>query len=217
MRTEVHYLVAVAGAELRMLVLADGGDECVGVDLESGAFVRASYRPAGDQLLSPFDVVSGEIAPTVQPPDGSRPEAVALTGPPRPTGQLTARRAERYLAPLRHPQRLPLLGFAGQTVPYWTLAGDRPSLSIVELIAAPHVRRRGRGYECRFSFHGARQQLPLTDTATCARLDEVGWPRYSGHDVERLLGSRVRHLVVALSPPYEGYCYKVVSGLLPGP
>ncbi len=44
MRTDVRYRVAVAGAELRMLVLAAGPSGCVGVDLDSGAFVRPSSR-----------------------------------------------------------------------------------------------------------------------------------------------------------------------------
>ena len=109
MHTQAHYLVAVAGAELRMLVLADDAKGCVGVDLESGAFVRASYRrrSSRDEQLYAFDVVSGEIASTVHPPDVSRPETVTLTAPPRRTGQLSFRRAERYHAALRHPQRLP--------------------------------------------------------------------------------------------------------------
>ena len=219
MHTQVHYLVAVAGAELRMLVLAADAKGCVGVDLESGSFVRASYGRSGgvDEQLCAFDVVSGEIATTVEPPDVSRPETVVLTARPRRTGQLSVRRAERYLAALRHPRRLPLLGFPGPAVPYWTLAGDRPSVSLVELMAAPHVRRRGAGYECRFSFQGARQQLPLMDSGLVAQLADVGWPRYSGRDLEHLLGHRVRRLVVALSPPHRGYCYKVVAVLLPGP
>lgn len=219
MHTQVHYLVAVAGAELELLVLAADAEGCVGVDLASGAFVRASYgRPGrGHDRLSAFDVVTGEIATSAHPPDVSRPETVALTGPPRRTGQLSVRRAERYLAALRHPKRLPLLGFPGPAVPYWTLAGDRPSLSLVELTAGPSVQRLGGGYQCRFSFHGARQQLPLTDPLLVARLDNGGWPRCSGADLQHLLGHPVRRVVVALSPPHRGYCYKVVAALLPSP
>ena len=219
MRTEVAYRVAVAGAELRMLVLAGDIEGCVGVDLESGAFVRASYlRPSrAAEHLSAFDIVTGEIAPTVHPPDVSRPETVALTAAPRRTGQLSVRRAERYLAALRHPKRLPLLGFPGAAVPYWTLAGDRPSVSLVELGAGPSARLRDEGYECRFTFQGARQHLPLTDSSVVAHLDEVGWPRYSGRDLQRLLGYPARRLVVALSPPHRGHCYKVVAAVLPGP
>lgn len=220
MRTEVPYLVAVAGAELRMLVLAADPGGCVGVDLESGAFVRATYdrrrrssRGGGEPTT--FDLVSGEIAPSSDPPDVSRPETVVLAAPPKRTGQLSARRAERYLAPLHQPRRGPLLGFPGPTVPYWTLAGDRPSLTLVEIVAGIQVRRARWGYECRFPWQGARQQLPLADTRLVAQLEDVGWPRYSGRDLQRLLGYRVGRLLVVLSPPRQGYCYKVVASLLP--
>ncbi|HEX2274291.1 MAG TPA: hypothetical protein VHG90_10505 [Acidimicrobiales bacterium] len=217
MRAAVPVLVAVEGAELRMLVLVAGVDGCVGVDLESGAFVRASYRRGGDSDadLAPFDVVVGEVATADEPPDVSRPETVTLAAPPRRTGYLTARKAERYLTPLHHPNRAPLLGFPGPTVPYWTLAGDRPSLTLVELVAGPQVRRVRWGWECRFPWHGARHAFPLTDARVTSLLDEVGWPRYSSRDLHRLLGYRTRRALVMLTPPRHGYCYKVVAALLP--
>ncbi len=215
MRTMLPHRVAVAGAQLRMLVLAADVGGCVGVDMESGAFVRAMFRGAADDHLAPFDVAVGEITEPPRPVDQSRPESVALAAPPRRTGSITPRRAERWLEPLRHPRRGSLLGFSGRAVPYWTLAGDRPSLTLVELAAGPQVRRGPFGYECRFIWQGARHQLPLLDHRALARLDEVGWPRYSARDVHHLLGHRVRHLLVVLTPPHQGYCYKVVASLLP--
>lgn len=207
------------GAELRMLVLASHANECVGVDLESGAFVRATYgrsgAPGADGDLEPFDVVVGEVATPDEPPDVSRPETVALAGPPQRAGVLAARKAERYLTPLHHPNRGPLLGFPGPTVPYWTLAGDRPSVTLVELVAGPQIRRVRWGWECRFPWHGGRHAFPLTDGRVMGLLDEVGWPRYSSHDLHRLLGYRIRRALVMLTPPRHGYCYKVVAALLP--
>ncbi len=88
MRTEVRYRVAVAGAELRMLVLASQPDGCVGIDLDSGAFVRALF-PGGGEPLEPFDVTSAPIGDPVDPPDTVRPEAVALERPPARTGSLS--------------------------------------------------------------------------------------------------------------------------------
>jgi len=214
MRGLVHPRVAAVGAELQMLVLAADAGGCVGVDLDSGAFVRATY--AGDAgPLQPFDVVSGEIAVPPVPPDASRPETVTLDGPPRPSGAMTPRRAERWLAPLQHPRRRSLLDIVGSAAPYWTLAGDRPSVTLVEVVAGLQVRREPTGYECRFGWQGARLRLPLDDRRLTARFDEVGWPRYSGRDLQNLLGHRVRRLLVVLSPPLDGYCYKVVAALLP--
>ncbi|MFN2606469.1 MAG: hypothetical protein ABR511_01040 [Acidimicrobiales bacterium] len=215
MRASVQCRVAVAGAELRVLVLTADAGGCVGVDLDSGAFVRATYD--GDPgPLAPFDVVTGELARTADPPDASRPEAVLLAGPPRRTGAMPAKRAERFLQPLQHPRRRALLDVAGPAVPYWTLSGDRPSLTLVDVVAGLQVRPGAPGYVCRFGWQGARLHLPLADRRLTTRLDEVGWPRYSGRDLQALLGHRVRHLLVVLSPPNRGYCYKVVAGLLPG-
>lgn len=215
MRTMLPHRVAVAGAQMRMLVLAADVGGCVGVDLESGAFVRAMYRGGDDDDLAPFDVAVGEITEPSLPVDQSRPESVALACPPRRTGSMHPRRAERLLEPLVHPRRAALLGFPGRAVPYWTLAGDRPSLTLVELATGPQVRRGPFGYECRFTWQGARHQLALLDQRALARLDELGWPRYSARDLQHLLGHRVRHLLVVLTPPHQGYCYKVVASLLP--
>jgi hypothetical protein len=215
MRTEVSYRVGIAGAELRVLVLAADTGGCVGVDLDSGAFVRASYSACPSEPFSSFDVVTGRIAASSRPTDASRPETVELEEAPAQCGRLSERKVERYLAPLRHPRRGPLLGFAGRAVPYWTLTGDRPSLTIVDVATGPQLRRGPAGYECRFTWQGGRHQYVLGDRRLAAQLEEVSWPRYSGRDLQRLLGYRVRRLLIVLTPPHEGYCHKVVAALLP--
>jgi hypothetical protein len=52
--------------------------------------------------------------------------------------------------------------------------------------------------------------LPLADRGAAAALDRGGPAHLS-----RALGFHPRRLLVALSPPVNGYCYKVVAGLLP--
>ncbi len=146
---EFSYRVVVSGAELRMLVLAAESRGCVGVDLDSGAFVWATHPPGG-ALPAPFDVVAAEMAGAVEPPDPARPEALELATPPRRIGRLPAKRAERLLAPLNHPPRLPLLGLAANAVPYWTLTGESPSLALVELRNNPRLRWGPSGLECHF-------------------------------------------------------------------
>jgi hypothetical protein len=210
--------VAVAGAELELLVLAADRGGCVGVDVVSGAFVRASYDrldPAQERL-SAFDVVTGRLGEPRHDGDVSRPEAVVLEAPPRRTGHLPPRRVERLLTALHHPRRGPLLGFAGRAVPFWTLTGDRPSLTLVEPGAGPDLRIGPTGWECRFAWQNAHVQFPLGDRRLAARLDRTGWPRCSARMLHHLLGYRVRRLLVVVSPPHEGYCYKVVAALLPG-
>ncbi|MGH9281184.1 MAG: hypothetical protein ACRD12_24250, partial [Acidimicrobiales bacterium] len=118
----VSFRTVTAGARLRMLVLAAEPKGCVGVDMETGAFVRASH-PVADELASPFEVVAAEMLGTIEPPDAARPEALELVDVPTRVGRLAPKKAQRLLAPLHHPPRLPLLGFHANAVPYWTLTG----------------------------------------------------------------------------------------------
>ena len=215
MRTEVRYRVAVAGAELRMLVLAPQPDGCVGVDLESGAFVRAIYPAGSTEPLEAFDVTSAPIGAPLDPPDTVRPEAVALAAPPERIGSLAPRRAERYLQALRHPPQGPLLGFAGVTVPYWTLSGDRPSLALVEPSQGPLVTASPGGYDVRFGWQGAVHQLPLGDRRLAAELLRLRRRRSSPRELTRILGFRPGRLLLVVAGPVDGHCTKQVAALLP--
>jgi hypothetical protein len=215
MRTEVRYRVAVTGAELRMLVLAPQPDGCVGVDLDSGAFVRAIYPDAGDEPLEAFDVTTAPIGEPVDPPDTVRPEAVPLAAAPQRVGSLRPRRAERYLQALRHPPQGPLLGFPGVSVPYWTLVGDRPSLALVEPSEGPLVLVGTSGYECRFGWQGAVHQFPLGDRRLALELARQRRRRSSPRELTRMLGFRPGRLLVVVAGPSGGHCTKQVAALLP--
>jgi hypothetical protein len=214
-RTGVPYRVIVAGAELRMLVLATEPSGSVGVDLDSGAFVRAAHPPAASPPAA-FDVVTAEIAGRVEPPDDARPEAVELARAPVRVGRLAVRRAERYLAPLRHPRGLPLLGLGPNAVPYWTLSGDRPSVALVEPHADPRLVRGPDGVECHFEWLGAEHELPVLDPDVVAQVEALRFSRPSRASLERILGYRPKRLLVMLTQPIDGYCHKAVAALLPG-
>lgn len=215
MRTDLRYRVAVAGAELQLLVLASEPDGCVGVDLDSGAFVRALYPGSGEFALAPFDVASAAIGAPLDPPDASRPEAVVLESPPRRVGRLRPRRAERYLHALRHPPHRPLLGFQGVSVPYWTLSGDQPSLALVEPTEGPTVVADGLGYSCQFAWDGAVHVLPLADQALADRLHQLHRRRCSRRELARILGYTPGRLLLIVAGPQHGHCTKQVAALLP--
>jgi len=197
-----------------MLVLAPQPDGCVGIDLDSGAFVRALF-PAGGEPLEPFDVTSAPIGDPVDPPDTVRPEAVALERPPERIGSLSPRRAERYLQALRHPPHGPLLGFQGVSVPYWTLTGDRPSLALVDPSEGPLVVAGAGGYECRFGWHGTVHQFPLGDRSLAGELYRLRRRRSSPRELTRIMGYRPGRLLVVVAGPDRGYCTKQVAALLP--
>lgn len=212
--TGTPYRVVVPGAELRMLVLATDVKGCVGVDVDTGAFVRASHPPV-EQPAPPFTVVSARMAGTVEPPDAARPEALELGDAPAAVGRLSVKRAERLLAPLQHPPRLPLLGLAANAVPYWTLSGDRPSLALLELRNEPLIRWGAVGPECCFMWQGAAHELPLADRRVIDAFEARGLSRPMKGDVQRFLGYRPRRLLVMLTAPLDGYCHKAVAALLP--
>ena len=208
------YRVVVSGAELRLLVLAAEPRGCVGVDIDSGAFVFASHAPTAP-LPAPFEVISAEIAGAADPPDPARPEALELAGVPQRVGRLSVRRAERLLAPLEHPPRLPLLGLGANAVPYWTLTGEGPSLALVGLRQNPRLRWGPAGLECHFVWQGAMHELPVVNRTLLAHVEASGLFPASRGDVERLIGYRPRRLLVMLTAPQDGYCHKAVGAILP--
>lgn len=209
------YRVVIPGAQLRLLVLVAEAHGCVGIDMDTGAFVRASH-PAGATPPSAFEVVEAEIAGAIEPPDAARPEALELAEAPKPVGRVSVRRADRLLAPLHHPPRLPLLGLAADAVPYWTIAGDRPSLALVDLRSEARLRWGELGTECHFVWQGVEHVLPFADRRLVAAIERQFEIRPTRGDLQRLLGFRPRRLLVMLTAPIDGYCHKTVAALLPG-
>lgn len=204
-------------AVLDLCVLAAGGPELVGVDLASGAFVRC---PGVTGPWRPFDVVQVRLVAGEPWRSPHAPESVeADPGGVTRVGHLPARRAERLLRPLLDPPGGHLLGFAGPAVPFWTLAGNRPSLALVTPEAGPVLRPAGpgrRGWRCLFRWRGRDHDVPLADVQLARRLDDTGQWRAADAALATLLGFRPGRVLVGLSPPRRGYCYKVAAGLLPG-
>jgi hypothetical protein len=183
------------GTTLNLLVLTAGTGGCIGIDLASGALTRANYPVRTLVPLVPFDLASAPIVGGDEEPDPVHPEQVDLAQLPRLTGHLGRRRAERWLRPLLHPDTDMILGFPGPAVPFWELAGDRPSLAVIQPDRPPHLlHHKGEArLRCRFSWRSLWHELPV-----------VG----HGQDGDR-------RMVIALSAPLQGHCYKVVAGLLP--
>ena len=200
-------MVCVAVEALRLtrtelLVLAVGGDALAAVDLNTGGLIRAGLPT--DCLLSPFDIAAAGVC-EVEEPDPAQPDAMELSGPVEVTGRARARKVERFLRPLLHPTDQPLLGIQGVASPYWTLCGDHPSAAVVDTASPLEIVRHGRRIHCFFEWRGNLEDLPLVDRRVALSMAKRG---------QQTLRIR-RRFVVALTPPYEGNCYKVVAGLLP--
>lgn len=183
------------GAELKLLVLSVSTLGLAAVDLATGAVVRTGADRLDGLDLQPYDVVRARLAVDAEPLDPTQPEAVALAGPPRAVRRLNPRQAERWLRPLLHPERSQLLGFAGPSIPFWALDGNRPSVAVV---AAPAVIGRGDDglVRCRFLWRTLVHDLPV------AVRPGTSFP----NEAERV--------VVALTAPVQGHCTKVVTGAL---
>jgi hypothetical protein len=57
----------------------------------------------------------------------------------------------------------------------------------------------------------------MEDRRAVIALERARRDRLSGKDLESALGFRPHYLVVVLSRPRDGHCYKTVAALLPRP
>lgn len=182
---------SLAGGVVQLLVVAGGPRWCAAIDLSSGA-LRLARWPETGPALAPFTLVRAVVAADQGGADPTRQEDVVLTGRPTPSGRVRRRQAERWLRPLLHPEGQDLLGTAGTDVPYWSVTPDRPSVAVVAPPSPPVLL----GDRCHFRWGHAEQVLPALPSA------------------RQSCPPRPRRVLVALSGPREGRCYKVVAALL---
>lgn len=187
---------------------ADGG-QCAGIDLESGALVRAWSAQPPLRRAHAYDVVTVTLDDTDAVPDPTSPEALMLSDAPEVTGRITGRRAERLIRPLLHPKNEPLLGLNAPAIRFWERTADRPSIALVEPEGPISLTRDGTFLACRFTWQRVVRELPCLDRRMAAEMDRAGRTRAAG--------SRGDRLVVALTPPIDGQCHKVVEAVLPRP
>lgn len=199
-----------SGATLELMVLAADRHYSAGVDLASGALVRTWSAAPPEERLRPYDVVTvvvGEDAESV--PDPAEPEAFALAEAPEKVGHLRGRRPERLLRQLLHPKGQPLLGIGSNVVPFWERRGDHPSIAVVEPEGPVTLWRDGQYLACRFLWLDHERELPCLDRDLALEMDYSNRPW--------MASPRRSRLVVALTPPIDGRCHKVVEAVLPRP
>jgi hypothetical protein len=199
-----------AGVVLELLVVAADGHHCAGVDIASGALVRAWSPAAKGHLLNPYDVVEVTLDENTDVvPDPSEPEALAVIAAPEPVGRITGRKAERLIRPLLHPRGQALLGVSATAVPFYERRSDHPSIGLVDPEGQTLLRRDGSFLSCRFGWQGHQRELPCLDRRRAAEMDRAG--------MARMAASKGARLVVAFTPPINGRCHKVVEAVLPRP
>lgn len=197
-----------AGDTMELMVLAAGGTHCAGVDLATGALVRAWSPERNPVRLRPYDVVEAVLAGDFDAvPDPAQPEAIGLVSAPNPVGRITGRRCERLLRPLLHPNGRPLLGVSAPVIPFWERKADHPSIAIVEGEGDVSMVREAPYLSCRFQWQGHVRELPCLDRELAEHMDR------NGHS--HLRAGKGRRLVIAITAPLEGRCHKVVEAVLP--
>ena len=81
---------------------------------------------------------------------------------------------------------------------------------------AAEIRLGPGGYDCTFGWQGATHQYPLVDAFLLQTLTRLERRHMGAHDLARVLGYRPGRILVVLSEPHDGYCWKEVAALLPG-
>jgi hypothetical protein len=207
------------GATLCLLVLACTTEDTLAVDLASGALVRLRVPWPQDHLpdLAPFDVVEATLADDPQRDDLAQPEAATTAPLPHRLGTLRGHKVKQLLHALSAPERGPLLGFLGQSAPYWEFRGTRPSAALIVPSRSPQLIRRGpdRSVWVRFGWDRDDVWLPVVDEHAGRALTAARRERLSGKALTNALGFRPHYLLVALSGPHDGHCYKVCTAILP--
>lgn len=178
--------------------------------MASGALIRAWSAEPSTHRLRPYDVVAVTLDDNFDSlPDPHEPEGVLLAAPPEPLRRFNGRRVQRMLRPLLHPRGQPLLGVSSSAVPFWERRPDHPSIAVVEPEGPVSLWRDGPYLACRFGWLGHERELPCLDRFMAAVMDRSGRKRMSVGKGDRLL--------VALTPPIDGRCHKVVEAVLPRP
>lgn len=196
------------GTTLALMVLTMADRQCIGIDLDSGTLVRAWGPPAPGPAVRPYDVIEATVSGEADLlPDPTQPEAVAVADWGKPTGRVNARRAERLLRPVLHPDGELLLGTHAPAVPFWERRGDHPSVAVVEPISFARVVLEDRYLTCRFGWRGTVQEFPCRDRRLGRLLRSSGRPHVTI--------TRRDRLVLALTPPVQGHCHKVIEAVLP--
>jgi hypothetical protein len=204
----------------RCVVLSSGPDDLTAVELRSGAFVRLRTQPGvvDEGAFLAYDVIDALWAEDPQRDDMAQPEAVNVASPPALVGRMRGRRARRLLKSLVAPPQQQLLGFTGAAAPYWEFHGMRPSVALVVPSRGPGLFRRADGSVwARFGWPGSDHWLPVEDRRALACMWASNRERLAGRGLAGALGYRPHYVLLTVSRPRQGHCYKVVAALLPRP
>ncbi|HEY5273332.1 MAG TPA: hypothetical protein VIJ34_08875 [Acidimicrobiales bacterium] len=199
-------------------MLASDAEECIGIDLASGAFVRivnigshAASRPGT------YRVAEVTIGRSGDPFDPTRPELVVASGATKIIGEVTGRRVRHLFAELEardHPGAT-IVSSRGPSIAYVDLDGSAPSLSLIPAkTLALEVTATGGATMLGITFGGVRQRLPVLDQRLVQAALRAAPRPLTGINLARELGYEPSHVLVGLDDVRDGHVRKVVFALL---
>ncbi|MGH9099976.1 MAG: hypothetical protein ACRDV8_07080 [Acidimicrobiales bacterium] len=200
-------------------MLSSSSEDTTGVDVASGALIRLRFpwsEGCGTDL-HPFNVIDASLAEDPEADDLAQPEAATASGEPTSLGNLRGRRAAKILSRLAVEHDGPLLGFKGPSAPYWDFRGARPSVALLEVAAHSQLIRRPTPHASCVRFRWGRDDawIPVEDRHAVHALEASGEVQLSGKPLAAALGYTPHYLLVAVSRPRGGHCYKVCTAILP--
>jgi len=207
------------GSTLHLLVLSSTVEDTTVVDLATRTVmrIRVPWPEGHDPDIGTFDVVEVTLADDPERDDLAQPEATTVADLPRHVGTLRGRRLRKLLRRLVARPDGPLLGFPGASAPYWEFRGFRPSVALIEPTRRPQLIRRQADDSTwvRFGWDRDDVWLPVEDRNAARALDAARRERLSGKALATALGFEPQYLLVTVSPPRDGHCYKVCAAVLP--
>ncbi len=207
------------GSTLHLLVLSSTLEDTTVVDLATRTVmrVRVPWPEGHEPDIATFDVVEVTLADDPERDDLAQPEATTVADLPRHVGTLRGRRLRKLLSRLVASPDGPLLGFPGPSAPYWEFRGFRPSVALIEPTRRPQLLRRHDDGSTwvRFGWDRDDVWLPVEDRNAARALDAARRDRLSGKSLATALGFEPQYLLVTVSPPRDGHCYKVCAAVLP--
>jgi hypothetical protein len=207
------------GSTLHLLVLASTLEDTTVVDLATRTVmrVRVPWPENYDPDITVFDVVEVTLADDPERDDLAQPEATTAADLPRHVGTLRGRQLRKLLRRMVASPEGPLLGFPGPSAPYWEFRGFRPSVALIEPTRSPQLIRRSADGSTwvRFGWDRDDVWLPVEDRHAARALDAARRERLSGKSLAAALGFNPQYLLVTVSPPRDGHCYKVCAAVLP--
>jgi hypothetical protein len=207
------------GSTLHLLVLSSTLEDTTVVDLATRTVlrVRVPWPEGYEPDISTFDVVEVTLADDPERDDLAQPEATTVADLPRHVGTLRGRHVRKLLRRMVATPDGPLLGFPGASAPYWEFRGFRPSVALIEPTRSPQLIRRSADGSTWVRFGWDREDvwLPVEDRHAARALDAARRERLSGKSLSSALGFEPQYLLVTVSPPRDGHCYKVCAAVLP--